>query len=70
MGKCKNCKWWGTNPDERDDMPSCASPKLIFTDGYDHYEPKPDDVIIQDGSGYFARLYPGPEFGCDNFEAK
>jgi hypothetical protein len=70
--------------DDYENVAMCHSPKVHFTktkwtegdcgkevavnrDTGDVLES--DEAAVQDGSGYYAAFFPGPDFGCVNWEA-
>jgi hypothetical protein len=79
-GRCETCGWWqeaSTNDDRarfndaslRESytyeiiaaVRFCHSPALRFSE-----RPADDGAAVVDGSGYFAALLTGPQFGCVN----
>lgn len=76
---CRTCRHYRAR--EKGEPKSCHSPHLHFgqrdwNDEGDEFiiddktkEPvAPADAGLLDGSGYFAALYPGPDFGCVHHE--
>jgi hypothetical protein len=85
MSKCKDCKWWVKPPQgdydsvsypedpdtfERMEMPfnvyKCECPKVFTLER----AVVANGVTIMDGSGFFAQMYTGEDFGCVNWEPK
>jgi hypothetical protein len=81
--RCRTCKWWRDDADavsRYSNVKRCHSPKL-FMDGYGSDgkltvldDPEhilcDDEAAVNDASGYFASLTPGPDFGCVHWEGK
>lgn len=79
--RCLTCRFW-QKPEGYENVGTCTCPKVIFATGKmaeddwkmhavshaDEHVLSGDECAVVDGSGYFAKLMPGPEFGCVHHE--
>lgn len=84
MNTCKTCQWWQDDTEahrRRSNVKNCTCPKVIFaTVDYEsdaavaeedpHHVLSGNEAGVEDGSGYFARLITGPDFGCIHHQPK
>ena len=61
--KCKDCKYWGERPSDRD-YGNCSCPKFVNEgSGYN-----PDELALIDNYGHYGVSFEtGPDFGCIHF---
>ena len=62
MGKCKDCKWWGTDENQAPIETVCEYPRIwgSYSEAKKH-----KDVMVS-----YETIGTGPEFGCVHYEQK